>query len=122
MKILKGGQSVEVMYEDDSSSEVFVRQLPLRDYESAFLKIDDEMEITALICGKDKAWVMTIQPESYEQLRKVALEVNEKGFFVYADRRKEELTRRVSSLSPDMLKAAMSHLNPSPSVSRLKPV
>jgi hypothetical protein len=100
------GRSVTVLFEDGNQGVVRVSQLRLSQYEKAFAKCDDEFEMLGLICGHDGAWAMTLQPESYEALLVIAQEVNAKGFFAYADRRHGQLTRKLNSLSPQILAAA----------------
>jgi hypothetical protein len=106
METIKGGRTITVQLADGGSAEVFVRQLPLGDYEAAFLLQDDEMGLTALICGKVKQWVLSLEPESYETLRTASEEVNAKGFFVYASRQNERVTKRLNSVRPELLRLA----------------
>ncbi len=93
-------------FEDGKTDTVRVHQLRLSQYEAAFAKFDNEFELLGLVCGHDAKWAMTLMPESYEDLLKAAQEVNAKGFFVYAERRHGLLTRRLNSLSPQILSAA----------------
>lgn len=86
---------IQVQFGDGRSEEITIRQLALRDYERAYKLIEDEMAITALICGKDMPWLLGskedgtdgVTPESYEQLREAARETNAAGFFVWAHRK-----------------------------------
>lgn len=86
---LFGGRTVAVLHEDSSREEIKVHQLRLADYERAYAMLDDEMGLTAFCCGKEKGWVLTLQPESYELLQSAAREVNQRGFFSFAARRDE---------------------------------
>ncbi len=118
---LFGGQTVSVMHEDSSLSEVKVRQLRLADYEAAFRFLEDEIAFTAFCCSvgepetpKTREWALTLQPESYEELQAVSRLVNAKGFFAYADRRKvreqqnqERLFAAAATMPPEMLAEAM---------------
>lgn len=93
---LIGGRKLTVNFETlpdgtmPPAEAVLVRQVPLREYEAGLLVFEDEFARTAFICGRDKKWVLTLTPESYEALRVAAEEVNAQGFFVYCQRRVAE--------------------------------
>ncbi len=95
MITLNGGKEVTVNLDDGSEVKVLVRQLPLRDYQAAYLKSEDEMALTALICGKSKDWLVGtkntpgVSPASYEELRVLSKEINT-NFFAYATRQHKE--------------------------------
>jgi hypothetical protein len=94
------------------TEEIKVRQLPLLEYERALPLLDDEFALTALFCSRDKAWIGTLAPESYEALLAKAREVNELGFFAYSRRRLEagvrEITQMIKAGVPlDEIMAAM---------------
>ena len=118
---LFGGKKCSVQFADGRTEEITVRQLPLGEYERAFQFLDDELAITALICGKDKNWLTgtppdasdSILPEHYEMLQADAREVNAKGFFAWSARRQareaaalNEKIAAMAKLSPEQLKAA----------------
>jgi cell division inhibitor SulA len=110
---LFGGRIVPVKLNDGAALDVTVKQLRLGQYEAAFKLIDDEIALTALICGQDKAWADNLQPESYEALFTAAQEVNAKGFFAWSTRRadREEKIQQAqilafSQLPPDVARAA----------------
>jgi hypothetical protein len=120
---LFGGRMVNVLYEDGAQETVKVRQLRLSDYERAYTLTGDEFAFTAFCClstgtnansaPHGKEWALTLQPESYELVQAAAREVNEKGFFSYASRRKrrEEEAQRamfdaMASLPPETLQLA----------------
>ena len=105
---LFGGRTVPVAFNDGTVGEIKVRQLPLADYEKAFSLLQDELALTALICGQAGEWLVGVQasacpplqsdtlkrelqpgvtPESYEALRTAAWEVNANGFFAWSARR-----------------------------------
>jgi hypothetical protein len=100
---LFGGRLATVKFNDDRTEEITVRQLKLRDYEAAFKKINDEIDLTAFICGKTKEWLAGKQEDGsdgivafsfegatgigYEELQALCREVNKLGFFVWAKRR-----------------------------------
>jgi hypothetical protein len=102
---LFGGRDVSV-FVDGKPETVRVNQLKLAQYEAAFLKVDDEFELVAFICGKQKPWVYSLAPDSYEDLVAVSQEVNAKGFFVYSARRQKQLVDRVNAMRPEMVRAA----------------
>lgn len=107
METMFGGRVVKVVFEDNNTEEVKVRQLPLRDYDRAFAVIDDEIALTAHICGKSKDWALSLQPESYEALQEKAREVNGRGFFGWSERKSRELTKFVAGMGPEIAQAAM---------------
>lgn len=99
---LFAGRTVTVIYDDDSSEDVLLRQLPLREYERAFGLLADELALTAFFCGRDKQWLFGATaaataavpqraptPASFEVLRRVAAEVNE-SFFAWSARRQQQ--------------------------------
>lgn len=92
---LFGGRLVTVRYGDNHTEDIRVRQLPVADYESAYKLLNDEIGLTALICGRKKEWLTAreesaaISPESYEALYLAAKEVNGQGFFVWSVRQAE---------------------------------
>jgi hypothetical protein len=109
-----GGRLVKVILLDGSEAEFKVRQLPLGEYQRAMSLVEDEIALTALICGHEKKWADNLTPESYEQLFNVAQEVNANGFFAFAKRRQaraaEELQTMLpllASMSPEAIQKAM---------------
>lgn len=105
MDTLNGGRVVTVVKADGSKEDITVRQLPLKDYSAAFAAFDNEMELVSVICAKDKNWVFTLAPDSYEELLLAVQAVNDKGFFAYAARQNERLTKRLNSVKPEVLQA-----------------
>jgi hypothetical protein len=103
MKTLKGGREHSVVKEDGSTETVMVSQFKLGQYEKALVVIDDEFALAALACGKDKAWIQSLEPGSYEMLRTIVEEVNAAGFFVYAQRQQDKATKRINSVKPEVL-------------------
>lgn len=112
MDTLFGGRKVVVIYADGTQEEITVRQLRLVDYDEAFKRLKDEMELVAFICGKAKQWLLgqpphyekAVRPESYEMLQGVAWEVNAAGFFSYIDRKVRQSIADLNGLSPDKVK------------------
>lgn len=96
---LLGGRPVKVNLLDGTEAEFKVRQLPLNEYEKGFAIADDEIALTALICGHPKEWAYNLQPESYEALYQAAKEVNERGFFASYRRHTEAALQREVAIS-----------------------
>jgi hypothetical protein len=106
MDTLMKGRSVSVVLSDGATESVNVRQLPLGEYRKAMLVSDDEFKLVTFICGKHDSWIDKVNPESYETLRAVVQEVNEKGFFVYKARQDGINIARINQLSPQAAEAA----------------
>lgn len=121
METVKGGRKVTVTMEDGSQQEVLVSKLKIAKWEEAFKKFDSEMELTALICGRTVPWIHGTPPdhanalteESYTELVKVSKEVNENGFFPFAQRRNDSLAERIKLMPRSFLQEASSILKAS---------
>jgi len=111
---LKGGKSVSVTFDNGETAEVFVSKLKLAQYDDAFKVYDKEMELTAFICGRTKNWILGTPPkhenqlteESYELLVQESRAVNEKGFFVFAQREQEKFSARMRAMPASLITAA----------------
>lgn len=100
---LFGGLQATVRFNDGRTEEIKVRQIPLRDYEAAHKLINDEVALTAFICGRKKDWLTGTKEDGldgiaafavegepgigYEELVVRSREVNERGFFSWSKRR-----------------------------------
>jgi hypothetical protein len=119
---LFGGRKAPVQFNDGRTEEITIRQLALRDYEKAFAVLDDEMALTALICGREKAWLLGskedgsdgITTDCYEALQVHIQEVNAKGFFVWSRRRAakarqqmQENAALMAAMPPEAMRAAI---------------
>jgi hypothetical protein len=104
---LFGGRTASVIFLDGSKSEIKVRQLPLTEYTGAFNLADDEIGLTAYICGIPREKILQVTPESYEALQAAAQEVNAKGFFVYCARQMQRAAEQIQSLGTDILRLAV---------------
>lgn len=95
---LFGGRKITISLEGDPATpnqvEVTVRQIPIRDYDAGFKSFTDEIELVALMVGKPREFVMTLTPESYEEILAAGREVNERGFFAFCRRRIEADTQK----------------------------
>ena len=101
-----------VTLENGTSEAVAIEHLKLREYDRAFKSLDDEMALTAILCGKTKEWVMNLTPASYEALRGCAKAENESGFFAYAERQMAKLTERMNGLRPEILSLVTAKASP----------
>jgi hypothetical protein len=83
---------------DDGTTpvEIQVRQIRLADYDRAMrcVVIDDEFGLMAVACGTSEAVIKSLSPESYELVQATVWEVNQKGFFTFARRRKASQAER----------------------------
>lgn len=111
METLTGLQTIDVVFEDGKSSSVVISQLPLRSYEKAFIAMDDEIALTAIICGMERAAMLQMKPDSYEKVRKAAVEINESGFFAFARRRQEAVMTRLNNVKPELLQLVSEKLS-----------
>jgi hypothetical protein len=104
------------------TEQVRVRQIPIRDYERGFALVHDEIALAGFLCGKDRAWALTLAPQSYELVLAAGKEVNEKGFFAFAGRRAAELAEKeqaamvvglqIAQEHPELLEKAMRNAGP----------
>ena len=53
---LRGGQHVTVSLEGGAPEKVFVRQLPVKDFEAWLVALDDEPRVAELLCRQEKGW------------------------------------------------------------------
>jgi len=106
---INGGKLIIVSFEQDKTPpiEIKVRQIPVREYETGFRLVDDEIALAGFLCQKDKAWAESLAPGSLEDVLEHGREVNERGFFSSCRRR----TERLASQNADML-GQMSKLPP----------
>jgi hypothetical protein len=136
---LFGGKLITVTFEPTEAelqtsdftlrtSEVRVRQIPIREYERGFQLVQDEIALAGFLvaaprqsaadpCNCSRAWALTLTPQSYELVLATGREVNEKGFFAFARRRAAEQAEKeqaamavglqIAREHPDLLEAAM---------------
>jgi hypothetical protein len=118
---LHGGKTIEVIFAliegqtEARREQIKVRQIPIRDYEAGFGRVNDEIDLVGFLCGRDKVWALTLTPESYESILTTGREVNRLGFFTYCQRRMEHaqkqdaaLLDKLSHLPPEAMRAVMS--------------
>ena len=53
---LRGGQHFTVNLEGGAAEKVFVRQLPVKDFEAWLIALDDEPRVAELLCQQEKGW------------------------------------------------------------------
>ena len=111
---LNGGQTLTFNFAPEAEGatpreplNIKVRQVPVRDYETGFAHVNDEVALVGFLCGKDKAWALALEPEVFEEILTVGRTVNQKGFFSFCQR----LTERREKQQADML-GAMGKLSP----------
>ena len=90
---------------------VKVRQIPVREYESGFLLVNNEPALVGFLCGKPKAWALTLSPDSFEELLAVGQEVNERGFFSFCQRRMEHAAQEQADMIGMMAKLPEETMN-----------
>jgi hypothetical protein len=92
----EGGASVP------ASQELKVRQIPIRDYARGFTLVEVEPALVGFLgAGRDgvppshdKAWALTLAPDSYEEILAAGREVNARGFFAFCQRHTEALEKK----------------------------
>jgi len=125
---LHGGRNITVKFEPvaDPAAEggfrkpaeesIKVRQVRIAEFPAGFelVKTKDEVGLVAFLCARQKPWVLTLQPESYEDILTAGREVNERGFFSFCRRRTEQeeaadasWIAKMTNLPPETLKLAM---------------
>lgn len=93
---LRGGQIIIVTFDDGSTESVFVRQLPVKDFEAWLGALDDEPRVVALLCGRDACWVDRLTNESMEAIVTTGERLNRDFFERWLQRR----TARKEWLAP----------------------
>ena len=100
---LFGKKTLQVKYEDGRDGELDIHQLKLKQYQLALPVMEDEIGLVALCSGKPRGVIEALHPDSFEAAYAAVKEVNEKGFFTFADRALERAARNLKSLPPEML-------------------
>lgn len=106
------GAKITVQHEDGGSEQLDLRPLPLRSYAAAVAALDDELTLVGILVGRDRAWVESLTPESYETLYAALERLNAKGFFAWSARqraRQEDAQRRtleaLAALPPEAVES-----------------
>jgi hypothetical protein len=85
---LTGGRNLTVTLEGGKTCEVFVRQLPVKDYPAAQTKRADEMAFMSFVCQQSPQWPAMLTPESYDDVQQAVTEANPR-FFGWLQRQTE---------------------------------
>lgn len=104
---LLGGRYLTVLFNDETTRELIVRQIKVGEYQRAFPLISDELKLVAFATGLTEAELNEVNPEHYEALRAAVWEVNAKGFFFYAARQRDANQAALKELPPEALKALL---------------
>jgi len=100
---LNGGILLTVLFEavgtaEPVSSQVKVRQIPVREYETGFPFVDDEPALVGFLCGQPKEWALTLSPSAFEEILETGREVNAAGFFSSCQRRMERIQKAQAAM------------------------
>ena len=95
---LHGFHVVSITLEDGSPAEVKVRQIRLREYQTAFRLMDNEPALVALVTQQTQQQVEAWSPESFEAVYTKLQEVNAAGFFTFAARQLERAAQQMRNL------------------------
>ena len=93
---LRGGQNLTVTLDDGATEFVFVRQLPVKDFEPWLLCLDDEPRVAELLCAKEPGWGDRLGIESLEAVVGTGERLNRDFFERWLGRR----TARKEWLAP----------------------
>ncbi len=99
---LRGGKSMTVRFEDGSTEVVFIRQLPLKEFETWLQVLDDEPRSAELMCGKPPGWGERLTCVSMGELIEEAERINRDFFERWLQRR----TARKEWLQPLLVRNA----------------
>jgi non-ribosomal peptide synthetase component F len=84
---LRGGTSLSVDHSDGTTSEILVRQLPVRDFERWLGVMDDEPRVVELFAERPEGWGDTLTPASLELVVTEGERVNRDFFERWLQRR-----------------------------------
>lgn len=93
---LRGGLNLTVTFTEGSQEPVFVRQLPVREFEAWLACLDDEPRAAELLCGKESGWGDRLSIDSLEAVITGGERVNRDFFERWLQRR----TARKEWLAP----------------------
>lgn len=116
---LFGGKPLTVLVIDDTKraateQEVWVRQLPVKDYPAAFAAYGDDFKLAALYCGQAPGWAETLAPSSFNAVIAEGERVNA-DFFAYCERRQSREIALARRMPAELIEAALRQMrSPSP--------
>ena len=120
---LLGFHLLAVTLEDGTPHELKIRQIRVREYPVAYRLMEDEPALVGFATNQTKQQIENLSPESFEQALTKVQEVNAKGFFSSAARKKAAAAESLRNATPEMLdkfiaagKAALNSPPPSPVV------
>jgi hypothetical protein len=77
---------IDVESETPKTETVKVRQFKLLEYPALLPQMQDELQLCALAISKNRQFIESLKPESYEALQQAVRDINAKGFFAFAGR------------------------------------
>ena len=86
---LLGGEKLGLQFLSGETGEVFVRQLPIKDYPAYLACQQDELRQVELLCGQEKPWAETLTPESHESVITLGDKLNSDFFSRWLERKKK---------------------------------
>lgn len=89
MNTLTGGRELDVAKLDGSRETVFVRQLPVRLFQSYMATMQDEAKQVELLCSKEAGWADGITLASHEEILQAGNKLNSDFFSRWLERQKE---------------------------------
>lgn len=108
---LFGGSSVSVELLDNGGvkpAEVFVRQIPVKDFPAAFAAYGDELRLAELYCAQPRGWAETLTPASFTRIITEGERVNA-DFFAYCSRRQSREMDLARRMPAELVAAALRH-------------
>ena len=112
---LFGSRILKVNFEDGRDAEMTIHQLKLRQYQSAFPLLDDEIGLVALAAGTHRGVIEALHPKSFEAAWAALKEVNADGFFIWSERQMERGAAGMRNLPPALLEKLLASGKRSPS-------
>ena len=87
MRTINGGEEIKVMFTNGEKEFVKVRQLPVRLMTQYAQAIENDAASVELYCDKAPGWSETLQPESFNAIADLGLELNKDFFRAWFQRR-----------------------------------
>ena len=101
-------KTVPVAFESGQTEDMAVHEIKLRDYATALRCAGDEFALVGLACGRAVTVIKDLTPASYEAVAAAVYQVNEKGFFAYAQRQEKRGGDLLGRMSPEAVQALAS--------------
>jgi hypothetical protein len=114
-------RTLKLSFSDGHVEEITLKQIPIKEYETATGKVFEEFALVAHATGKGPQWVYQLEPESYEELHAAVMEINERGFFRYVARRQETQAQQLKQMTPEMLRTVMESQQAASAAKPLRP-